>query len=119
MTARVHKTIAMCYTHPKETNMITYRVLSLDERFEINQKSSKLREAGKYEEAMALSKTRPLTPFLARIWKEKLGADALRKSGWNLAEADLEFGPGWLDRKDDVPWWVDEKRKSAKAGRQK
>jgi hypothetical protein len=109
----------MCYIHPKETNMITYRVLSLDERFEIFRKVDELRAVGKKEEAMAMSKTCPLTPYLARIWKEKLGADALRKSGWNLAEADLKFGPGWLDRKDDVPWWVDEKRKSAKAGRQK
>jgi hypothetical protein len=99
--------------------MITYRVLSIDERSEIFRKARELREAGKLEESMAMSKTCPLTPFLARIWKEKLGADTLRKSGWNLAEADLEVGPGWLDRNDDVPWWVDEKGKYAKARRQK
>jgi hypothetical protein len=72
--------------------------MSLDERFEINQKSRELRAAGKYEEAMALSKTRPLSPYLAKILKEKAGVEYLRKSGWNLAEAEAEFGPDWLDR---------------------
>jgi hypothetical protein len=72
--------------------------MSQDERSEINRKSRELREAGKYEEAMALSKTRPLSPYLAKIAKEKVGVEYLRKSGWNLAEAEAEFGPDWLDR---------------------
>jgi hypothetical protein len=89
--------------------MSTYRVLSIDERSAIFRKAQELDEAGKPEEAMAMSKTCPMTPYLAKIWKEKLGAEALRKSGWNLAEADLEFGPGWLDRENDPPWWVKNK----------
>jgi hypothetical protein len=72
--------------------------MSLDERSAINRKSRELREAGKFEEAMALSKTRPLSPYLAKIAKEKVGVEYLRNSGWNLAEAEAEFGPGWLDR---------------------
>jgi hypothetical protein len=72
--------------------------MSLDERFEISRKADELEKAGKYEEAMAMNKTRPLSPYLAKILKEKVGVEYLRKSGWNLAEAEAEFGPGWLDR---------------------
>jgi hypothetical protein len=72
--------------------------MSLDERLEIFQKSDELRAAGKEKEAMAMSKTCPLSPYLAKIAKEKVGVDYLRKSGWNLAEAEAEFGRDWLDR---------------------
>jgi hypothetical protein len=72
--------------------------MSLDERSEISQKAHELRAVGKYEEAMAVSKTRPLSPYLAKILKEKVGVDYLRKSGWNLAEAEAEFGDDWLNR---------------------
>jgi hypothetical protein len=72
--------------------------MSLDERFEISRKADELRAAGKYDEAMAVSKTRPLSPYLAKILKEKVGVEYLRKSGWNLAEAEAEFGLDWLDR---------------------
>jgi hypothetical protein len=70
----------------------------MDERSKITMKALELEKAGKYEEAMALSKTRPLSPYLAKILKEKVGVDYLRKSGWNLAEAEAEFGRDWLDR---------------------
>jgi hypothetical protein len=72
--------------------------MSLDERSAIFQKSRELEKAGKKDEAMAMSKTCPLSPYLAKILKEKVGVDYLRKSGWNLAEAEAEFGSGWLDR---------------------
>jgi hypothetical protein len=72
--------------------------MSMDERSEIFRKSRELREAGKDEEAMAMSKTCPLSPYLAKIAKEKLGVEYLRNSGWNLAEAEAEFGPNWLYR---------------------
>jgi hypothetical protein len=72
--------------------------MSMDERSKISQKAHELRAAGKYEEAMAVSKTRPLSPYLAKILKEKVGVDYLRNSGWNLAEAEAEFGHDWLDR---------------------
>jgi hypothetical protein len=72
--------------------------MSQDDRAEINRKARELEKAGKYEEAMAISKTRPLSPYLAKILKEKVGVEYLRKSGWNLAEAEAEFGQDWLDR---------------------
>lgn len=68
------------------------------EKADILVTAAELRKAGKEDEAMALQKTAPLPPFLAKIMKEKVGADYLIKSGWNLAEAEAEFGPGWLSR---------------------
>jgi hypothetical protein len=74
------------------------QMMTQREKAAIFVKAAELREAGKDEEAMALQKTAPLSPFLAKIMKEKVGADYLIKSGWNLAEAEAEFGPGWLSR---------------------
>jgi len=38
-----------------------------------------------------------MLPHLAKIYKEKVGAKPLLESGWNLSEAEEEFGSGWLD----------------------
>jgi hypothetical protein len=78
--------------------MAEHRVMTLHEKLEIGVRQGELRQAGKEEEALALGKTRPLSPFLAKIAKEKVGAEYLRNSGWNLLEAEAEFGPNWLDR---------------------
>jgi hypothetical protein len=84
---------------PKPTEgKMTGQMMTEREKANILVKAAKLREAGKEDEAMALHKTVPLPPFLAKIMKEKVGADFLIKSGWNLAEAEVEFGPDWLSR---------------------
>jgi hypothetical protein len=54
--------------------------MSLDERSAIFRKSDELRAAGKKEEALAMSKTCPLSPYLAKIAKEKIGVDYLRNN---------------------------------------
>jgi hypothetical protein len=41
-------------------------------------------------------KTAPLPPYIAKVIKEKVGADFLVNSGWNLSEAEAEFGQNWL-----------------------
>jgi hypothetical protein len=38
-----------------------------------------------------------MEPWLAAWNKKYMGADFLRSSGWNLSEAEAEFGPNWLD----------------------
>jgi hypothetical protein len=78
--------------------MAEHRLMTLHEKLEIGVRASELRKTGKEKEAMALSKTRPLSPWLAKILKEKVGVDYLRKSGWNMAEAEAAFGCDWLDR---------------------
>jgi hypothetical protein len=45
------------------------------------------------EEAEKVYKQIPLQPYLA---KEHFGADFLINYGWNLSEADAEYGRGWL-----------------------
>jgi hypothetical protein len=37
-----------------------------------------------------------MPPYLAKIMKEKMGADFLIKGGYNLSEAEEEFGHSWL-----------------------
>jgi hypothetical protein len=74
------------------------QMMTLKEKLAVGIKIAELRNAGKEDEAMTLHKTVPIPPFLAKIMKEKVGADYLIKSGWNLAEAEAEFGPDWLSR---------------------
>jgi hypothetical protein len=69
-----------------------------DEKVAIMRQAVALRKAGKIEESIALEKTSPLPPFLAKFAKEHGQTDYLIKSGWNLAEAEAEFGPDWLTR---------------------
>ena len=73
------------------------RLMSEQEKAAIARKSRELLDEGREEEAAALRKTIPLTPYLAKYWKEKMGAKFLINGGWNLAEAEAEYGQGWLD----------------------
>jgi hypothetical protein len=73
-------------------------LMTLHEKLVIGVKSIKLREEGTFEEADKLMKSTPLEPFLAKFIKDYLGLDALLESGWNLAEAEAEFGSDWLTK---------------------
>jgi hypothetical protein len=74
------------------------QTMTLDEKLAISCKAAALRQAGDEEGYMRLIKTAPMPPYLAKIYKEKVGAEQLFKSGWNLSEAEAEFGTGWLSR---------------------
>jgi hypothetical protein len=74
-----------------------HRLMTDREIADIFAQARQLRAEGKVEEAKALHRTTPIPPFLAKVLKEKVGAYILIKGGWNLAEAEAEFGPGWLD----------------------
>jgi hypothetical protein len=39
-----------------------------------------------------------MPPYLAKMAKEKMGMDFLINGGWNLSEAEAEFGSDWLSR---------------------
>ncbi|MDR0908966.1 MAG: hypothetical protein LBM77_04285 [Spirochaetaceae bacterium] len=78
--------------------MTTGQLMTFDEKLAIDMRCHDLREAGKMDEAMELAKTIPLSPALCALYKKRLGAQALLKSGWNLAEAEAKFGPDWLNR---------------------
>jgi hypothetical protein len=74
------------------------QTMTLDEKLAISNRALDLLDAGDHEGYMRLMKTAPMPPYLAKIYKEKVGVKQLIKSGWNLSEAEAEFGPGWLNR---------------------
>jgi hypothetical protein len=82
----------------RRTKMIEHRLMTLKEELAIEVQVAELRKAGKEAEASALHKTTPLPPYLAKILKEKVGADFLINSGWNLLEAEAKYGKDWLTR---------------------
>ena len=78
--------------------MLQTQTMTFDEKLAISNKACLLLEAGDREGYSRLTKTIPLPPYLAKIMKEKVGPEYLINSGWNLSEAEAEFGPGWLSR---------------------
>ena len=74
------------------------QTMTLDEKLAISCKAAELRDAGDKEGASRLLRTAPMPPFLAKIMKEKMGPDYLINGGWNLSEAEAEFGPDWISR---------------------
>jgi hypothetical protein len=73
-----------------------HKLMTEQEKVEIFRESIKQREAGNMEAYHALSKSLPLPAYIAKVFKEKIGAEYLIQSGWNLAEAEAEFGLNWL-----------------------
>lgn len=50
------------------------------------------------EEAKKIEMQIPLAPHLAMALKEVCGADHVKKSGFNLSEAEVKYGKNWLDK---------------------
>ena len=74
------------------------QTMTLDEKLAIACKAAALSDAGDREGASRLIRTTPLPPYLAKIAKEKIGVDFLLSGGWNLSEAEAEFGQNWLTK---------------------
>ncbi|GHT56891.1 hypothetical protein FACS1894109_07390 [Spirochaetia bacterium] len=72
--------------------------MTLQEKLAIGVKSLDLREAGQFEEADRVWKQIPLAPYLAKWCKDMIGPEFLTKNGFNLSEAEAEYGPEWLTR---------------------
>lgn len=73
-----------------------HRLMTFSEKMDISMQSHKLREEGREEEASVLYRTIPLAPYMAKCAVKYLGVDGLLQMGWNLAEAEAEFGQDWL-----------------------
>ena len=41
--------------------------------------------------------------FILKVLKKDMGANYIRKEGYNTIDADLLYGPGWLDEEDGGP----------------
>jgi hypothetical protein len=70
--------------------------MTVEEKLAISNKACALWDAGDKEASNLLTKTIPLPTYLAKMVKEKVGVDYLLNSGWNLSEAEAEFGSDWL-----------------------
>jgi hypothetical protein len=73
-------------------------IMTLHEKLRLGVKSIELKKQGKIEEADRVFKQIPLPPYLAKFAKEKIGADFLIRHGWNLTEAEAEYGSDWLTK---------------------
>ena len=73
-------------------------VIPLEEQAAISLKALEFKKQGKLDEYEKTIKQLPLPPYLAKTVKKYFGADALEKTGWNLSEAEAEFGCGWLSK---------------------
>ena len=78
--------------------MSQVETMTLDEKLAIGCKAAELWQAGDHEGYIRLMKTAPVPPYIAKVIKEKVGADFLIKEGWNLSEAEAEFGKEWLSK---------------------
>ena len=76
----------------------THRHMTLDEKLVIACKAAALHDAGDIEGWSRLIRTAPMPPYLAKVYKEKVGLDFLLNGGWNLAEVEAEFGSDWLSK---------------------
>jgi len=74
------------------------QTMTLDEKLAIGCKAAELWDAGDEEGYIRLMKTAPIPPYIAKVIKEKVGADFLINEGWNLSEAEAEFGRDWLNK---------------------
>jgi hypothetical protein len=74
------------------------QTMTLDEKLAIGCKAAELWDAGDEEGYNRLMNLIPMPPYLAKVAKEKIGVDFLLNGGWNLSEAEAEFGADWLSK---------------------
>ncbi|GHT23524.1 hypothetical protein AGMMS4957_15200 [Bacteroidia bacterium] len=75
-----------------------HKVWTLDEKVKTILKSYELSDAGQLEEARRLRNQVPLSPYLAEWGKKWVGPEFLIEAGFNLSEAEAEYGKDWLTR---------------------
>jgi hypothetical protein len=72
--------------------------MTFDEKLALSNKACLLLRAGDREGYDRIMRTIPMPPYLAKVAKKTMGADYLIDGGWNLSEAEAEFGSDWLSR---------------------
>jgi len=73
------------------------QMMTDEEKVDKAYQSALLSQAGDEEGSIRLLRSIPMPPYLAKVMKEKMGADFLIDAGYNLSEAEAEFGQGWLN----------------------
>jgi hypothetical protein len=72
--------------------------MTFDERLDLNVRAAELSAAGRDDEAMALARSKPMAPWMAKIFKEKMGLEFLLKRDFNMVEVEDAYGKEWLSR---------------------
>ena len=70
--------------------------MTLKEKTAIGLKALEFKKQGKMDEYERTMRQIPMPPYLALFAKEHFGLDFLKKYGWNLSEAEAEYGQEWL-----------------------
>ena len=78
--------------------MAKVETMSLDEKLDMTLKAFELLDAGDRDGYSRLTRSIPMPPYLAMTAKKTMGADFLINGGWNLSEAEAEFGADWLNK---------------------
>jgi hypothetical protein len=78
-------------------DFMSTETMSIHDKLVISNRAIALRNAGDQEGYSRLVRSIPMPPYLAKVMKEHVGADYLIKGGWNLSEAEAEFGADWLN----------------------
>ncbi|GHV76148.1 hypothetical protein AGMMS49942_09690 [Spirochaetia bacterium] len=74
------------------------QTMTEDDISAIAEKAHVYMTAGNMEECALILKQLPLAPYLAEFAKNRLGPEFLIKGGFNLSEAEAEFGLDWLSK---------------------
>jgi len=74
------------------------QIMTDEEKIDKAYQSALLLQAGDEEGSIRLLRSIPMPPYLAKVMKEKVGADFLIDGGYNLSEAEAEFGSDWLSK---------------------
>ena len=83
----------------KENFMPQAQTMTLDEKCAIVEKAHEYKVAGNMTEYERIMRQEmPLAPYLAKFAKSHVGSDFLIKGGFNLSEAEAEFGSDWLTK---------------------
>ena len=72
--------------------------MSLEERAQLISASLAAGKAGNKDEEIRLMRKLPLAPHLAMAAKEMYGKEYLLEHGYDLTDANEEFGNDWLER---------------------
>jgi lipopolysaccharide biosynthesis regulator YciM len=89
--------MGMRYTQHKENFMPQAQPMTEDDISAIIEKAHSYMTVGNMDECERLMRQLPLAPYLAEFAKKRLGPDFLIEGGFNLSEADAEFGENWLN----------------------
>ncbi len=73
------------------------RLMSDEERIDLIKRANKAWKEGDFELSSKLKGQLPIAPHLAQFYLEEYGKEELLAAGFNLSDAEAEYGKNWLD----------------------